>query len=154
MPACRDEVTASANAWHDAREQLNRVKTLAERKSSLSSQRAEVCRFWLQCCCGVLAVWLYACYTLLLHLCKCSAATAADRRTTSVRKASNTSVWVPLQLEKGNAAAAADIERELERKPSLQAQQQQLMQCASECQLILLFLLKCCCPQVQPLHVS
>ena len=71
-----------------------------------------------------------------------------------MRKASNTSVWVPPQLEKGNAAAAADIERELERKPSLQAQQQQLMQCASERLHMFLLLLKCCCLQLQPLHVS
>jgi hypothetical protein len=43
VDVCRDEVTASTKAWHDAREQLNRVKTLAERKSSLTAQRAEVC---------------------------------------------------------------------------------------------------------------
>lgn len=60
-----------------------------------------------------------------------------------MRKASITSVWVPSQLEKGNAAAAADIERELERKPGLQAQQQQLMECASACQAIFLLLPKC-----------
>ncbi len=58
-----------------------------------------------------------------------------------IRAASDTVVWMHPQLEKGNAAAAADIERELERKPSLQAQQQQLMECASACQAVLVFLL-------------